>query len=214
MKSGNSLLAIMGSLLMSVGPLSSSAGETNTWSCRFGRGAWQTGDWFFVERRDMPSNPEWIQKDDCVENDGRHTSMLLKKKFAGDVTLRATMAFADRMAPSIVIATGVGKTPDGKTVYNEHLEVVLFDEGINVWTLHTVDNRSIWKLTAFCRFKLTGNTAYKLQVTKKGKELAITVDNHTFGYSEESLPDDFYVGITAAEGVNRVFDFAVAQATR
>jgi len=159
----------------------------------------------------MAGRSEWLQKADCIENDGNHTSMVYQKKFSGDVTVSATMAFADRMAPAIVIVSKLGDA-DGARVFDEHIEITMWDEGVNIWRLHTVNGKSLWELTAFSKFKLTKNTPYKLAVTKKGKELTIKVAGHAFGYVENSLQDDYYVGLTGCEGVNRFYDAAIQNA--
>lgn len=63
---------------------------------------------------------EWIQRDTHVEtrtpNDANpttlistcaaetYTSMVLKSKYSGDVTIRSSLEFTDRMPPLIVVA--------------------------------------------------------------------------------------------------------------
>ena len=180
-------------------------------ACSFQQGKWISSEWMFVKRRDMAGRSEWLQKANCIENDGHHTSMVYKKKFSGDVTISMTTAFANRMAPALVIVTKLGDA-DGATVFDEHVEITMWDEGVNIWRLHTVNGKSLWELTAFSKFKLSQNTPYKLEVTKKRKELTIKVDGHAFGYIENSLPDDYYVGITGCEGVNRFYDVAIRTA--
>lgn len=191
-----------------------SAGEIDQVSSSFNKNAWNPSDWIFVKRRDMAGRSEWLQKNDCIENDGNHTSMVYKKKFKGDMTVSSTTAFADRMAPAIVIVSKIGDSTDGAKAFDEHVEIVIYDEGVNIWRLHTVDGRSLWEKTAFWKFKLTKNTLYKLEVTKKGKELSIKVDGQTMGYVDSSLQDEYYVGITGCEGVNRFYNFAVKKVNK
>ena len=38
------------------------------------------------------------------------------------------------------------------------------------------------------------------------------VDDHIFGYIDNSIQEEYYVGITGCEGVNRFYDFAVQNA--
>ncbi len=186
-----------------------SAGEIDQMSNSFNKNAWNSSEWIFVKRRDMAGRSEWLQKNDCIENDGNHTSMVYKKKFKGDMTVSSTTAFADRMAPAIVIVSKIEDAVDGSKVFDEHIEIVIWDEGVNIWRLHTVDGKSLWEKTAFWKFKLTKNNMYKIEVTKIGKELSVKVDGHTMGYVDSSLQEEYYVGITGCEGVNRFYDFAV-----
>jgi len=186
-----------------------SAGEIDQMSSSFNKNAWNSSDWIFVKRRDMAGRSEWLQKDDCIENDGNHTAMVYKKKFKGDMTATAATAFADRMAPAIVIVSKLGEAADGGKVFDEHIEIVIYDEGVNIWRLHTVDGKSLWEKTAFWKFKLTKNNMYKLEVTKTGKALSVKVDGQTMGYVDSSLQEEYYVGITGCEGVNRFYNFTV-----
>ena len=212
LKPSNSLRAGM-IMLMTLGlaSISSYAEEVHQIVCSFQRDKWTSSEWMFVKRRDMAGRSEWLQKADCIENDGNHTSMVYKKKFSGDVTVSATTAFMDRMAPAIVLVSKLGDA-DGARVFDEHIEITMWDEGVNIWRLHTVDGKSLWEKTAFWKFKLTKNNMYKLEVTKKGKELSVKVDSHIMGYIDSSLQEEYYVGITGCEGVNRFYDFAVQNA--
>ena len=186
-----------------------SAGEIDQMSSSFNKNAWDPSDWIFVKRRDMAGRSEWLQNSDCIENNGNHTSMVYKKKFKGDMTISSTTAFADRMAPAIVIVSKLGDAVDGSKVFDEHIEIVIWDEGVNIWRLHTVDGKSLWEKTAFWKFKLTKNNMYKLEVTKTGKALSVKVDGQTMGYVDSSLQEEYYVGITGCEGVNRFYNFTV-----
>lgn len=188
------------------------AGETNKIACSFGKGGWNPSEWMFVKRRDMSGRSEWRQDSDFIANDGTHTSMVFTKKHKGDIKVSVSMAFVDRMAPSIVIVSKLGTAADGANVFDEHVEIVLWDEGVNIWHLHTVDGKSLWELSAFAKFKLTKNNPYTLEAVKRGKELSVRVDGHVFGYRDSTLPEEYYVGITGSEGVNRFYSFAVQDA--
>jgi len=58
---------------------------------------------------------------------------------------------------------------------------------------------------------LPKNVKHPLQVSRKDKELTISVREHTFGYRLEALPDELYLGVTAAEGINLLYDFSVTR---
>ena len=117
--------------------------------CSFARGAWDPNRWMLVKSPRWSHFGGWVQKDDCIENEtpadaaakdllGKrapetYTSMVLKRTFSGNVVVRSTMEFTDRMAPLIVLAPTLGKAAKGRPEYREHYEVVLYDGGINVW---------------------------------------------------------------------------------
>lgn len=184
------------------------------YSCAFTPHGWNAGDWMFVDRSDMDSIEGWNQQDDFIENKSAasdtFTSMVYRKPWHGDFTISAGMAFTDRMAPSVELAWDMDTDTQGRHQYHNNVEVVLWDHGINVWRLHIESGKHIWTKAAYCQFTLQKNTRYQLQVTRKGKQLTISVDGHVFGYQEDSLPDEFYAGVTACEGINRLYDFSIS----
>ncbi len=195
------------------------------YSCTFSKEGWKAADWRLVARPDWGRVGSWVQKEDRIENavpadaepeemlskraKETYTSMVYGKKLTGDVTITSKMAFAHRMAPSIVITAKLGTDPKGQTYHGEHFEIVLFDQGVNVWHHIYRDGKASWTKAAFARFPLKKDTPYELKVVKKGKVLTVTVGEFSFGYHDESLPDEFYAGLTGSEGINRFYDFAV-----
>ncbi|MBN2309779.1 MAG: hypothetical protein JXR94_12455 [Candidatus Hydrogenedentes bacterium] len=198
------------------------------YACTFAEGGWDRADWILASRPDWDHEGNWIQRPEYIENEvpadatedemvskrakETYTSMLYKERLEGDVTIRSKMAFAHRMAPSIVLTSELGPADDkGRRTHLGHFEIVLFDEGINVWRHEFKDGRARWEKRAYARFRLEKDTEYELSVTKKGKLLIVAVGEHPFAYHDELLPDTFWAGITGAEGVNRFYDFALTR---
>lgn len=196
---------------------------TPIYSCNFTPGNWNRADWTRVK------NPhgdfgEWIQRDDCIVNrvpegaspaelQGKrsaqtYASMVYKEKLAGNVTITSTMAFTLEMAPLIVLAPNFPENAKGQKEYAEHFEVVIFNQGVNVWRHFFQDGKLTYRKAAFAEFPLKKDTKYTLEVSKKGKTLTVSVAGHTLGYYDDALPDSFYVGITGCEGLNRFYDFS------
>ncbi len=197
--------------------------------CNFAKGEWNSKEWMLVKSPRWDYFGDWIQGTSYIENKTpkdvttkellgtrkheTYTSMVLQKKHKGDITISSTMEFTDQMAPLIVIAPEIGKSKSGFPEYREHYEVVVFDKGINVWHHYFKNRKPYWKKATYSLFKLLPNTKYKLKVkishTSKGKMLAVIIEDHEMGYLDDSLPDDFYVGITGCEGVNRFYNFSL-----
>jgi len=208
-----------------------SAGAGEAYQCVFTRTGWTADDWTLVKSPRWDYFGQWVQKEDCIENQtpvgatakellGKfshqtYTSMVLKQTFKGNIQVSSTMEFADRMAPLIVIAPALGKDAKGRPEYREHYEIVLFDQGINVWRHSFKDGKPSWIKAAYSKFPLHPNTKYRLVVrirrTSKGKMLTVQVAGHEMGYTDNSLPDVVHVGITGCEGRNRFYDFQVEQ---
>jgi len=113
------------------------------------------------------------------------------------------------MAPSIVIVAHLDKNEKGQLEYQEHFEIVLYNNGVNVWLHRNKNGKSHWIKTAFWEFRLEKDTKYLMTVTIKEKNLTISVEDRKFGYAEGNIPGEFYVGITGEEGINRFYNFRV-----
>lgn len=197
--------------------------------CSFAKGKWDPNDWTLVKSPRWEHFGNWVQKDTHIENwtppsatpdemisvraAETYTSMVLNQQIFGEVTITSSMDFSYRMAPLIVITPKLGKDEKGRAEHREHFEIVIFDEGVNVWHHYYKDKKPFWKKAAYSRFELKPNVKYEVKVKispdTRGKTLSVTIGNHEFGYIDDSLPDNFYVGITGCEGINRFYDFAV-----
>lgn len=218
------------------------AADTNIFSCSFGYGAWDERDWLMVRRPDWDHSGCWVQKAGFIENQvpeyirpeelrGKleqqtHSSMVYNEKVKAGVTVSATVQFAERMAPLIVLAGKLGEDAKGRKQYVEMYEVVLFDQGINIWFMNFENGKPFWRKVAYCRFPLLKDTKYLLEVSInevirlddggiREKLLIVKVDGkHEFAYLDSSLPYEFHVGITGCEGVNRFYDFSIQKLSK
>lgn len=143
-----------------------------------------------------------------------YSSMLLKEKFSGKTRFSCTMSFDHLMAPLMVIAPDVGMSQDGKhPEFRRHHEIVLYNEGINVWRYTWDGKKTDWVLAAFLRSPFEAKRRYELSVTvenyKRTRRMTIECDGRVFGFSDDTLELDNYVGITGCEGRNRFYDFTI-----
>ncbi|HRU06212.1 MAG TPA: hypothetical protein P5137_10630 [Candidatus Brocadiia bacterium] len=209
--------------------LAGKAAPKTVFECSFARGKWDAGQWTLAKSPRWDYFGQWEQKDDCIQNAtpagaapkdllGKraaetYTSMVLKEKLKGNVTLSSTMEFTDRMAPLIVLAPELGADAQGRPEYRQHYEIVIYDQGVNVWRHDYADGKPFWRKMAWGKFELKPNQKYRLVVklaqTARGKTLTAMVDGHEVGYLDDGLPDEFYAGVTGCEGVNRFYDFRV-----
>lgn len=201
--------------------------------CSFAPGGWWADDWQMVRRADWDHYGGWIQGEDYIENetpdvadpaaleweakDGTdefrgvmtqtHAGMVYKDPITGDFTAASTLAFTRRMAPSIVFGTLVESARPTHKQYRESWEIVLWDEGINVWRQTLPQGRVQWKLIGYAKFPLQPHTRYTLGVRREGNTLHIEADGHCFSVLDSTLPESCYLGITGCEGINRFYDF-------
>ncbi len=204
--------------------------QAEEYSTTFERGKWDTGAWIPVKSPRFDYMGEMLQMDDHITNKTPdlpddvllrkhgaevYSCIMLNRKFTGDSLISSTMSFDHRMAPLIVIAGEIGRNARGEAEHREHYEVVLFNEGINIWH-HTYRNgRPAWRRAAFLEAEFLPGKRYNLQVrlscTKHGKVMTVTCDGRTFGYADNNLPDSYYAGIIGCEGRNRFYDFKIKQ---
>ncbi|MGA2621819.1 MAG: hypothetical protein ABSF26_29815 [Thermoguttaceae bacterium] len=195
------------------------------YSCVFAPGKWSRVDWVRVKFLQGEHFGDWVQHDKYITNqvpegatpeelEGKRaaeacSSMVYKEKVSGNVVISSTMAFAHKMAPLIVLVPDLSEDAKGQEVCAERFEVVIFNEGVNVWRHFRKDGKLTYRKVAFASFRLEKDTAYRLEVKKTGKTLTVSVGGHTFTHTDDALPEAFYVGITGCEGINRFYNFSV-----
>jgi len=202
------------------------ATDSFNYHCDFTKDGWNRTDWMLVKSARWDYFGDWVQNEDHIANEipagatneemesskapETYTSMLLNKQLHGKVSISSTMSFDYQMAPVIVIADKPGKDKLGRNEYRVHVEIIIYNEGLNIWHHRYKDGKQSWTRLTWSNFALKPNTKYDLKVTVTGKEIEVTIDGHVIGCTDWELPDKYYVGITGCEGVNRFYDFKVS----
>ncbi len=198
------------------------------YECRFTPDGWKPADWVFGKIPNWEPGVKWKQEAECIRNDtpagvtpeelqgkrvaDSRVSMVTREPVEGDVTITSTMEFQPEMAPLIVITPTLSDSNEaGLKQYEGAFEIVLYNKGVNVWQHFWEDGKARYELAAYARFPLAANTRYTLEVRKKGKDVRVTVGEHSFGFLCKAMPDRFYAGITACEGINRFYDFRITR---
>lgn len=197
-----------------------------TQNFKFGENAWNPDEWLIVRSPRWTDISHWEQNSDHIANYipadlrpedmqmGRdrtgetYISMLLKQPVTGNARMSTVCAFDGRMAPLIVLSRELSP------VHHEHLEVVLYDRGLNLWHHFYEDGKPYWKLVAFLDLDLKAGEKYELTTeilfANKGKFLIMGCNGKTFGCRiADNWPETYYVGFTACEGKNRFYDFSL-----
>ena len=197
------------------------AGE---YACSFSRDGWNSQDWILVKSPRWEYTGSWVQKDDHLENavpenktpeelqhSQCYTSMVYRQPIPGNATISSTMLFEYKMAPEIILANAIDPNEKGYPQYSECWEIVLYNEGINVWHHQIVNGKPFWRRAAFVNHPFDPNTKYTLeasvQFTSKVPLLNITCNGIRFGCMLPDLKRNFYAGIVGCEGRNYFYDF-------
>ena len=197
----------------------------------FARGKWDESKWLKFKSLRFDYVHGFRQLDDCILNESPegvsdeelyekhvtevYSSMVYPQKFDGTVEIASTMSFDHLMAPLIVLTPELDTDDQGRYVFKQHYEVVLYNEGLNVWHYdYSAEGKLSWHLAAFARRAFEPKKPYtlkvKMQSAKKEMRMTIECDGVVVGFEDPCLPRSFYAGITGCEGRNRFYDFSLA----
>ena len=196
------------------------------YQCDFGKGKWNADDWQIVKSPRWEGSSHWVQCADHIENyipeglcvtdpkirrdhlEEIYVSMLLKQPFQGNHTFSMDCIFVNGRAPLLVFA------PELPKVYGDHLEAVVYDQGINLWHHYFKDGKPSWRRLGFLSLNLEKGKKYKFtvqfQFTSRGVVLVMSCDGNTFGCMlDTDWPKTYYAGITGCEDLDQFFSFRV-----
>jgi hypothetical protein len=189
---------------------------------------------------------EFLQMPKCIQNrvpegltdeelqgkkgNAGYAIMLLKQKFKGSTVITCNMEFDYRMAPGIIISFEPVKYGKDKLELREHYEVILYDDGLNLWHHYfekgapgSKDPRIIksgveqkWRKACHLTEKkfYKPKTKYELKVnvrqTSRGPQIDISCGGRTIGCYAPRVPaGEYRIGLVGCEGRNRFYDFKV-----
>ena len=216
------------------------------YNAKFVKGGWKSSDWEMVRSWRFDHDAAFLQMPGFIQNrvpegltdqelQGRkghpgYAIMLLKQKFTGNTVISCTMEFDYRMAPGIIIASEPAAIAGGKLELREHFEVILYDDGLNLWHHYfekgkpgSKDPRVIrsgveqkWRKNNYLLEKkfYKPKTKYELKVsvryTPKGPQIEISCGGRTIGsYEPKMFSGSYRIGLVGCEGRNRFYDFKV-----
>ena len=216
------------------------------YEAKFVKGGWKMSDWEMVRSWRFDHDAQFLQMANCIQNkvpegvsdielQGKkgnegYAIMLLKQKFKGNTVITCTMEFDYRMAPGLIIAHEPVKYGKDKLELREHYEVILYDDGLNLWHHFfekgqpgSKDPRVIksgveqkWRK----QFALLDKKFYKpktkyevkvsIRQTSRGPQVEIACDGRVIsGYAPRIPAGEYRIGLVGCEGRNRFYDFKV-----
>ena len=139
-----------------------------------------------------------------------NASLMLTEPYTGDVLIQTRCSFDAWGAPLIVISEDLAKDADGVWRYREYYEVVLYEEGVNVWRMTTNEKDEVtWKKMMSVSFPVAPKEIHTLAVRVLGDTLEILADGHEMSVCLPDLFARYFVGIDACENINRFYDLSV-----
>ena len=193
----------------------------------FAEGAWSPEEWWTARSPRWSRIGGWVQHADHIANEVPvdataeemlgprapecYSSLLMKKPVEGGSSFTIAASFDYLMAPLIVLAPAgsMASAEGGALEYREHFEIVLYNEGINVWHHEFEDGSPRWHLAARIAMELRPKTVYELEVSTDfgaaQPQLIVRCNGMEFSYSEPDLPERYHWGFTGCEGINRFY---------
>lgn len=179
----------------------------------FSKDSWNLEELTYAYSCRFPELPEFVQKSDCIESCKNeqssqgydYISLLAKKPFGSGTKISIRCGFDRYGAPLIMLADKVEKDQQGILRYRNYLEIVLYEDGVNVWKLWDDQGTIRWKKLMHVHFPVTAVEAHDLSVLVEGDVLKIEADGHYMELRVEGMFPSWYGGITACEGINRFY---------
>ena len=161
--------------------------------------------------------PEMVQREGYIENipcaasrDGyAYISLVTQEKLQPGVKLSSRCAFEDMAAPLVVLPKALIEK-DGKLYYGDYLEVVLYENGINIWNLWMAENGEV-KIRNLLRLEkpVEPGVIHELEVEIEKDRFVVTLDGSRVSMYCADIYDSFHLGITGCEGPCRFYDMEI-----
>ena len=183
----------------------------------FSSGAWKN-DLMTAYSFRFTETPEFTAEDDHIttlENKNHregfdNISLLYKEPFSTGVKANLHCAFEDIGCPEIILVKKPESCEDGAIRYGECFEVVLWKNGVNVWRHFMDENRKCsWHKRLGLNTSFAENDIHELEVSVEKDCLSFRVDGVSADLRVEDIFESFYIGLTACEGIVRLYDFSI-----
>lgn len=204
----------------------------------FSDGKWNRGEFLEVRNDEWDRGAPVVQMPDCIMNANdpawsdedlfRHhqadvfSSLVLTNRFRGDISFSSRMSFDHRMAPALVVAGDLAADSQGRIAFRDLYEIVLYDEGINVWRHRRPKaGKAEIEKVAYTKHAFKRRTQYELGVVVRRRRVSggrlttdvrVSADGVTVGFCDDTVPEAFHVGLIGSEGRCRFYDFKVDDA--
>lgn len=183
----------------------------------FGKNQWNKDEFILAYSFRFTETPEFTQRDDCIENAVNplhregfdNISLLTREKYAAGVRANIRCSFEGKGCPEIILVENAEECEDGAVRYGACFEVVLYENGVNIWRHYREDGKCSWHKRLGVEFPVTENEIHELSVEVKENYLVAAVDGKKMTLRVEDVPEKFHIGITTCEGIARVYSMNI-----
>jgi len=183
----------------------------------FKPGAWSTEELTYAYSHRFAETPDFYQEDDCIRNRVNESfrqgfdnvALVTKAPLSPGARITTRCAFEHYGAPLILLAEQLDTDAQGNFRFGNYLEIVLYEDGINVWQMWHQQGKVSWKKLMSVEFPVTAGEIHTLSVTTEADRLHIAADGQKMSLYVPQLYSRFHGGICACEGVDRFYDLTI-----
>jgi len=181
----------------------------------FSKDCWNKDDFMYVYSPNCKAFKKFCEESDCIKNefnneidDYDYLSIVTKEKYSEGVKITTVCSFDSFGAPLIVLSDDITEK-DNRLEYILHFEAVAYENGCNIWHIvpwpERVERPIKPTKIAFDEFKIEDGSKIELSLEVQHKKFIVTVNGHKTEVENDDIPQNFHVGITACEGINRFY---------
>jgi len=184
---------------------------------QFSKNAWNMDGLTYAYSYRFEQTPVFAQLEDCVQNRKNENtrqgfdnlSLVTTQKYGPQTRITTRCAFDKYGAPLILLAQELESDSRGVARYGNYVEIVLYENGINVWHLWMQDGKVTWKKQMSVEFPVSAVEPHTLSVLVGEDTLQIQADDRKMFLRMPQIYSSWHAGITACEGINRFYDLQI-----
>lgn len=185
----------------------------------FARGQWTMEALTYAYSCRFSETPVFEQLDDCIVNRANscqeqgfdNITLLTKEKCFPGTRIETKCSFDHFGAPLITIADNLIPDENGVLRYGDYLEIVVYENGVNVWRMYYKEGKVTWDLLLGVEFALAEKEIHTLSAEILKDRLIITANERKMTLHVENMYKSFHVGINACEGINRFYSMKITE---
>lgn len=193
--------------------------EREDMQINFSKDAWSMEGLVPAYTYRFEETPVFVQEEDCIRNSQNkefsqgydNVTLMSDRDWGPGTRITTRCAFEHFGAPLFVIAEKLHTDSRGVLRYGDYLEVVLYENGINVWRMWRRDGKVTWKKLMNVDFPVSAGEIHTLSAKIDADRVHVEADGHKMSVYIPDLYPSCYLGINACEGINRFYSLEIEE---
>ena len=161
--------------------------------------------------------PDFTQEQNCIRSATNpnhpegydNVSIMSREAYKAGATVTVRCSFAGLGCPEIMVMEDLTACEDGSMRYGTGFEIALYENGINVWRHDRENGKCSWYQRLGVEFPVKEHSVHILTTRVLKNMLEITLNGQKTLLYTPDLPEKFYLGVTACEGVVYIYDMEI-----